>query len=136
MKAAGQPVPVLVVDDSDDDRFFFRRAISRCGCSIELFEAEDAEDAIDFLTRESGRREPGAIPLPKYVFLDLNLPGRNGFDVLGWLKTQPFRDQLRVIILSGSNEPRDRELASNLGADAYLVKPINAEILRQHLLSS
>ena len=59
--------------------------------------------------------------------------GRSGFDVLRWLRTQPFRKQLQVVILSGSSEPDDREMAANLGADGYLVKPVSVDGLKQHL---
>jgi CheY-like chemotaxis protein len=124
---------VLLVDDSADDRYFFRRAISRSGMRTVVFETEDTQEAIDYLS-QSGRFSGSAqCPRPNLIFLDLNMPGQTGFDLLRWLSTQPYRSELRVIIVSGSNEPRDRQLAAELGADAYLVKPATTEKIQQQL---
>ena len=131
--AMDPPLIILLVDDSVDDRYFFRRALSRTGLSTQVFEAEDGIDAVEFLSNEGRFNDRGAFPRPHVVFLDLSMPGRNGFDVLRWLRTQTFRDQMQVVVLSGSSEPHDRELATSLGANAYLVKPATTEKLIQHL---
>jgi len=128
-----QLLTILLVDDSGDDRFFFRRALSRTGLQTQLFEAEDGVDAVEFLSNEGRFNDRVAFPRPQIVFLDLSMPGRNGFDVLRWLRMQAFRDELQVVVLSGSSEPHDRELAASLGANDYLVKPATVEKLRRHL---
>jgi two-component system response regulator len=128
-----QLLTILLVDDSGDDRFFFRRALSRAGLQTQLFEAEDGVEAVEFLSNQGRFSDPAAFPRPRVVFLDLSMPGRNGFDVLRWLQTQTFRDELRVVVLSGSSEPHDRELAASLGANDYLVKPATVEKLKGHL---
>ncbi len=72
----------------------------------------------------------GESPVPSIIFLDLKLPYRNGFEVLKWLRAQPHLQNTEVIILTGSDEPRDRRLADALGARSYLVKPVSpSEIL-------
>jgi len=124
---------VLLVDDSADDRYFFRRAISRSGMRTVVFEAEDTQEAIDYLSQSCRFSGSAQCPRPNLIFLDLNMPGQTGFDLLRWLSTQPYRSELRVIIVSGSNEPRDRQLAAELGADAYLVKPATTEKIQQQL---
>ena len=67
------------------------------------------------------------------IFLDLKMPGRNGFEVLEWLQTQPTLKSLRVVILSGSQEPADIDRARKLGAADYVVKPVAVERLRELL---
>jgi CheY-like chemotaxis protein len=128
-----EELTVLLVDDSPDDRYFFRRAISRSGLRIRLFEAEDGEEAIDYLRNEGRFSDSAAFPRPSVIFLDLNMPGRNGFDVLRWLQTQPCRNELRVIVISGSNEPHDRSLAAELGVNGYLVKPASTQKIEDAL---
>jgi CheY-like chemotaxis protein len=67
------------------------------------------------------------------VFLDLKMPGRNGFDVLEWIRGQPTPFPFPVLVLSGSHEPADMQRAKELGAKAYLVKPITSDKLREIL---
>lgn len=98
-----------------------------------LFEAEDGEEAIDYLTQQGRFSDSAAFPRPSVIFVDLNMPDRNGFDVLRWLQTQPWRNELRVIVISGSNEPLDRRLAAELGANGYLVKPASTQKIEQLL---
>jgi CheY-like chemotaxis protein len=131
-----EELTVLLVDDSPDDRYFFRRAISRAGLRTTLFEAEDGEEAIDYLTQQGRFSDSAAFPRPDVIFLDLNMPGRNGFDMLRWLQTQPYRNELRVVVISGSNEPHDRTLAAELGANGYLVKPATTQKIEQELTGS
>jgi len=66
------------------------------------------------------------------MFLDLKMPGRNGFDVLRWIKQRPATS-LKIVILSGSQQPGDIKLAKELGAHGYLVKPATAERLKEFL---
>ncbi len=73
-------------------------------------------------------------PLPALVLLDINMPGSDGFAVLKWIRRQPQFASLCVAVLSGSDEMRDVNLAHHLGANLFLVKPLDfwvaAELLR------
>ena len=66
-------------------------------------------------------------PLPTVVLLDLNMPGRDGFDVLEWIREQPGLRRLRVYVLSASDRAQDIARAYDLGANSYLVKPRNLD---------
>jgi len=131
-----QDLIVLLVDDCADDRYFFRRALARAELQVRLFEVEDGVEALDYLNQEGRFSNASAFPRPRFIFLDLNMPGRNGFEVLRWLSGQPYRDQIRVIICSGSDEPHDRELAMSLGANGYMVKPATPQKIQQQLAES
>jgi CheY-like chemotaxis protein len=121
---------LLLVEDSDDDAFFFRRALEKSGNTCALHHVTDGAQAIDFIQKAS-ISSPEA--LPSVIFLDLKMPVLNGFEVLDWLQTQTFGDQVRVIVLSGSEHQDDKDRAARLGASDYLVKPINASDLNRLL---
>ncbi len=74
-------------------------------------------------------------PLPLACFLDVRMPGMNGFDVLRWIRCQHALDDMAVVMLSSSDEPRDLNEANHFGAQCYLSKFPNAaqvvEIVRE-----
>jgi CheY-like chemotaxis protein len=121
---------ILLVDDSDDDRCFFRWTFQKSGISGELLQAEDGEEAIKLLSQMAAARSASS-ELPHTTFLDLKMPGRNGFEVLQWIREQPGFKNLRVFVLTGSDAPSDMERARELGAAGYIVKPVTAEKIRE-----
>jgi CheY-like chemotaxis protein len=112
--------PILVVEDSDDDLFLFRRVLNKAAIANPIDVATNGQAAIDDLKRvsESGN----AAATPRLVFLDLKLPLRSGFEVLEWIRSQPAFRETAVLILSSSAETRDVKRAFELGAHGYLVK--------------
>jgi DNA-binding response OmpR family regulator len=69
-------------------------------------------------------------PLPDLVVLDLKLPNKSGLEVLGWLRSTPTLNGLRVVVLTSSSEEADIDAAYGLGVESYLVKPVGFEELR------
>ncbi|MDB6064883.1 MAG: response regulator receiver protein [Pedosphaera sp.] len=112
---------VLLVDDSDADRFFLRRALKDNQKLAVIAEVEDGEEAMRYLGGVGGFSDRQKYPFPDLVLLDLKMPRATGFEVLAWLQTQSF-DGLKVVVLSGSYLPEDIARARDLGADAYHVK--------------
>lgn len=111
------PTSILLVEDNDDDLFFFRRVLLKAGITAPLAVATDGQKAIDHLNAPAH----GAT-LPRIVFLDLKLPLKSGFEVLEWVRAQPSLSHVVVVILSSSAEARDIDQAFRLGAQGYLVK--------------
>src|SRR5215472_4175102 len=66
-------------------------------------------------------------PAPDLMLLDLNMPGISGFDVLIWVRKQPGLSLLRVIVLTTSDDVRDVNLAYQLGANSFIIKPVDFE---------
>jgi CheY-like chemotaxis protein len=116
---------VLLVDDLDDAAELMRIVFQRSGYTEPLRTVNDGERAIDYLrgTGDSGTYKQ--LGMPTIVLLDLNMPRKNGFEVLTWIRQQPALDQLCVCILSASSLPEDIARAYSLGANAYFVKPGN-----------
>lgn len=113
---------LLVVEDSEDDLFFFRRLIGKAGINLPVAVATDGQLAIDYLQRAIAATELIHPPVPSVVFLDLKLPLRSGLDVLEWMRTQKQLNRTAAVILSSSDEYRDVARAFALGAQGYLVK--------------
>ncbi len=110
-------LPILLVEDNDDDLFFFRRLVTKAGLQPALTVVTDGHQA---LQRLKGTLHDNVTP--RLMFLDLKLPLRGGFEVLRWVRSQPALARLVVVVLSSSAEVRDVEQAYALGAQGYLVK--------------
>jgi CheY-like chemotaxis protein len=101
---------ILLVEDTEDDAFFFEYSIADTGIRCEYFRVCDGQEAISFLQKHPQD--------PHLVFLDMNMPGLNGLDVLRWLQQQWFKDQKEIIVLSGSQNSDD------IALPAVWVRPI------------
>ena len=120
------PLKILLVEDSDDDVFFFKRSFKRTEYAGEVLVAPDGAEAIKLLTRQEN-------PAPDIVFLDLKMPNQNGFEVLEWMRKNPKLAATKIYVLTSSSEPRERERAKELGADDYFLKPMASDQLREAL---
>jgi len=128
IREKGQPV-ILLAEDSEDDAYFFERALRKAWVGCSLLRAVNGKQAIEILGSSTG----SARPSPCLIFLDLKMPVMSGFDVLEWLRFSGLDPVPKVIVLSGSNDEDDRARALSLGAAEYLVKPITADNLRERI---
>ena len=115
--------PILLVDDSEDDVFFMKRALKEASITNPLFVAGDGQAAVDYLSGTARFSDRNQYPMPALVFLDLKLPVKKGLDVLTWLREQESLCSVVVVVLTTSQEPEDLRRAYSLGANSYLVKP-------------
>jgi len=107
---------VLLADDDEDDRIFFREALEEIPLATSLHAVKDGIELLNVL-------HPERINMPDVIFLDLNMPGRNGKECLGEIRTMDHLKELPVIIFSTSANHKDVEEAYLLGANLYLQKP-------------
>jgi CheY-like chemotaxis protein len=117
----------LVVEDNEDHVVLIRRAFAKSKVVNPLQVVRSGEDALTYLEgvgRFSNRAE---FPLPAVILLDLKLTGMDGFEVLRWIRQQPGLRAVRVVVLTSSNAIRDVNLAYQLGANSFLVKPVDFE---------
>jgi CheY-like chemotaxis protein len=117
---------ILLVEDSEDDAFFFRWTLDKCGFACDVVHAIDGAAAVHHL---EGVLD-GTAPHPDFIFLDLKIPTFTGFEILAWIRDRPFNPPLDVAVLSGSEHASDIQRAHALGASAYYVKPLSVEQLR------
>lgn len=111
---------VLLIEDDPNDILLFEKAISRCHFDIDLVIMRDGEKAIAYL---AGNEQAENHPIPDLVLLDLKLPRKSGFEVLEWIKKHPNMQATPVVILSSSKQTQDLQMAYQMGANSYLVKP-------------
>jgi two-component system, response regulator len=121
-----KPSPtILLAEDSDDDAFFFQRALKKADTGCSFVRAGNGKIAVDMLSGKSAQGVEAFL-----LFLDLKMPVMSGFDVLTWLGSASLELKPRVVVLSGSNDQADRARAFELGASDYMVKPITVDVLR------
>lgn len=120
-------VPILLVEDDENDVFFFRRAMRKAGLTNSLHLAMDGREALHYLAGTGPFEDRTAHPLPQLVVLDINLPHHTGLEVLQWIRAQAALRTLIVIILTSSSSLSDLREAYTLGVNSYLLKPGNPE---------
>jgi len=120
---------ILLVDDNENDLMLMRAAFRKAECNSSLQEVRNGEEAIAYLKGEDPYGDRNKYPLPAIMLLDLNMPRKNGFDVLAWVRAQPVLKRLAIIILTASMRSEDVERAFDLGATSFLVKPSNLQTL-------
>jgi CheY-like chemotaxis protein len=121
MKADSLLPHVMVVDDDDDDVVLLTRHLKTAGIKNPVLHFRNGGDAFMFL-KQFGEANPPRTPLPAVMFLDVNMQGLSGFDVLVWARQQPTLEKMKIYMLSGANELWDAQIAAKLGADHYLEK--------------
>ena len=110
---------ILLIDDDQDDYFLFDEALKNSGLNISLFHTSNFLEAVAHLTTR----------LPGIIFLDLNMPFKNGLDALIDLKADDIFRSVPVVIFSSSTYSRDIKLAYERGAALYFTKPSSFEDL-------
>ena len=109
---------ILLVDDDEVDVMTVKRAFSRANITNKLYVATDGIEALNML------RSDGIPPSRRLVLLDLNMPRMSGIEVLRELRADPALRAITVIVLTTSNEDRDRVEAYQLNVAGYLLKPV------------
>ena len=116
---------LLLLEDSEEDIFLFRRAISKVGRSVALQSVRDGISAQQYLRGEDKFTNRAEFPMPAVIFSDLQLAGMGGLQFLDWLRHQSLLRALPCVIYSGSANPADVQAAYELGVTSFIVKPID-----------
>ena len=124
MNAASGPLDILLVDDSHTDAELTLRALRNAELGARGLWVTDGQVAVDYLFAEGAYRGARVARL-RLVSLDLKLPKLSGLDVLRRLKADAARRSIPVVMLTSSTEERDVLQAYELGANSYLVKPVD-----------
>lgn len=120
-------VNVLLVEDNPQDAELTIRALKKHHLANELFHVEDGAEALDFLLGRGKYEGLETDRPPKVVLLDLKLPKVNGLEVLRTMKTNERTRAIPVVVVTSSAEDPDMQTAYDLGANSYVVKPVQFE---------
>jgi CheY-like chemotaxis protein len=128
----GSGARLVLADDDPDDRLFMQRALEENGIADELCTVEDGVELLELLRRE-GRYAGREGPLPGLILLDLNMPRMGGRAVLREVKSDPDLRRIPVVVLTTSDAEQDVIDSYDLGAGAFVTKPVTFDELVETL---
>jgi CheY-like chemotaxis protein len=116
--------PILLAEDEQNDVFLIKRAFQRVQLLNPVRVVSDGQEAINYLRGDGQYADRERFPMPTLVLLDLKMPRMGGFDVISWVRQQPGLKRLPLVVLTSSKDGPDINRAYELGANTYLVKPV------------
>ena len=119
-------VEILIAEDNESDAELTIRELKKHNMANNLLHVKDGEEALDFFGNTgqfAGKRT--VFNLPKLILLDIQMPKVNGIEVLEKIKSDPVTKSIPVVILTSSKENPDIQKCYALGANSYIVKPVN-----------
>ena len=120
-------IEILFVEDSADDAILTIRALTKSGFTNKLLHAKDGAEALDFIYCRGNYAGRNPEEFPKLILLDLKMPKVSGLQVLEQVKSDPRIKSIPVVMLTSSNEGPDIEACFALGANSYIVKPVDSD---------
>jgi CheY-like chemotaxis protein len=127
--------PVLYAEDDENDAFFMERAFKKLNARDALRLVPNGREAVNYLAGNGSFADRQASPLPAVVLLDVKMPVLSGLEALAWIRSRREFDALPVVMFTSSTQQRDVDVSRQHGANAYIVKPSNADNLSR-LVSS
>ena len=121
------PFTILMVEDDAGEVLFLQKAFKKTGAGIAAQFVVNGEEAIDYLSGEGRFDDRASFPEPQLVIMDLNMPRKDGFEVLEWFRNMEEGALVPVIVLTSSDLESDIRHAYNLGANSYFLKPSSDE---------
>jgi len=119
-----RPVTILMADDDADDRLLTKEAFEASRLANELKFVENGVELLDYLYRRGKYADPAESPRPGIILLDLNMPKKDGREVLAEIRKDPAFSHIRIIILTTSKAEEDIYRTYDLGATSYITKPV------------
>jgi CheY-like chemotaxis protein len=115
---------IMIVDDDADDRMLFEDALKEIYNEARLTSLNDGRELLDVLDNDH-------TPHPDVIFLDINMPGKNGFECLASIRSSPLLKHIPVILYSTCSQEETINKAYHLGANFYVSKPNNFNTLKK-----
>lgn len=123
--ASSRQLKIFLADDDDDDREFFHEALNSIDFNCELITVNNGEKVINFFS--------GNHPLPDLIFLDINMPKKNGLECLKFIRSTHPTGNFHIIMLSTSSATSIVDMSYRYGASIYIQKPSRFKELVMYL---
>lgn len=120
-------IEILFAEDSEDDAMLTMRALKKSGLDNKLHHVKDGAEALDFMYCRGVYASRNIQEYPKLILLDLKMPKVSGMEVLEKIKSDPNIKSIPVVILTSSQEDPDIKKCYDLGANSYIVKPVDSD---------
>lgn len=120
-------IEILFAEDSLDDAALTIRALKKGGLTNTIFHVIDGAEALDYMYCKGAYDSPNVHEHLKLILLDLKMPKISGIEVLEKLKSDPDYNNIPVVILTSSKEDPDIKRCYELGANSYIVKPVDSD---------
>src|SRR5581483_6788807 len=117
-------VNILIVDDDPDCRMLVRDSIEGARIMNDVYEVENGQQALDFLNQRNGYED---VSLPGLIYLDINMPGIDGLELLKQIKSDERFNHIPVVMMTSLDDDREKKLAAQYGANSYTIKPSRPE---------
>lgn len=124
MSKPSKPIILLMADDDMDDCLLARDALNESRLLNTLHFAHDGEQLLAYLRHEGDYASPGSSPRPDLILLDLNMPRMDGREALAAMRADPALRSIPIIVLTTSKADEDIIRSYNLGANAFITKPV------------
>lgn len=122
-----KPKVILMAEDDADDRLLAQDALAECGLNEDLRFVDNGEELLDYLLQRG--KFNAQTPQPGLILLDLNMPVKDGREVLKEIKSNASLRQIPVVVLTTSRADTDIELIYQLGANSFITKPVRYDSL-------
>lgn len=119
-----QPMTILFVDDDPDCRLLMREAVLASKLPVEVAEAPDGKTALDFVFHRGQFKDA---PRPGLIYLDIEMPGLTGQEVLRQLRSSATHRDIPVVMMTGVCDEEQMRQAARNGANSYTLKPADAD---------
>lgn len=115
-------VNILLIEDDSLDIMHVERTFKKLNIIHKLYVAKNGQEALSLLKGEGVEK---VYPLPSLIMLDINMPKMDGFEFLSILRSDEELKDIKVFIMTTSNQEEDKNMAKALGVSGYIVKPLN-----------
>ncbi|MBW9112129.1 response regulator [Rhizobium cauense] len=124
MKATGQEVTIVMIEDDEGHARLIEKNVRRAGVHNEIVPFTLGKSALDYIL---GPTRDGVVSKDRYllVLLDLNLPDMSGIDILEQIKSNEHTRRLPVVVLTTTDDEREIQKCYDLGANVYITKPVD-----------
>jgi two-component system, response regulator len=119
-----KPDIIIMAEDDADDRLLVKDALEECQWKADLRFVENGEELLDYLLRQGKYRRAEESPRPGLILLDLNMPRKDGREVLRDIRAHAELRRIPVVVLTTSKADTDIERVYELGANSFISKPI------------